>query len=468
MQQYKSKGYRPRDLITNAYARPEIEKVQLMTPLGVAADRYVACGCLQNPIYSSTALKKMLKSIATLYSHLTPFIPTPLPYHFRKSTSLTARALRGFPPLRLGAIIAGLLIPDVLTAEENDAGRPELFEPIWRLTELYRGASGAALESIAFTGRYQLDYANFDADEGHYEAWVVRRFRLGVKANMFESLTFHLEGDFDIQEADPFYKRLTDVSITWSPRDAFEFKVGKQSAMFTLDGATSSKQVLTIDRNNLSNLWFSEEYLPGATISGSSGKWRYSAGIFSSGSKSPEFGDFDGSGFLITAVGREFSDGHEDRQALLSLHYVYQDPDENNTFTAPHEHVVSLNFRYQAAKWGFRSDLAASDGYGAQSNLIGAVAMPFYNLSEKLQLVAQYTYLDSSDHNGLRLALYENRVESGRGDRYNEFYAGLNAYLYGHKFKFQTGIKSATMDDRAADGGRYRGWGWTSALRVSW
>jgi phosphate-selective porin OprO/OprP len=150
------------------------------------------------------------------------------------------------------------------------------------------------------------------------------------------------------------------------------------------------------------------------------------------------------------------------------LHYVYQDPDENNTFTAPHEHVVSLNFRYQAAKWGFRSDLAASDGYGAQSNLIGAVAMPFYNLSEKLQLVAQYTYLDSSDHNGLRLALYENRVESGRGDRYNEFYAGLNAYLYGHKFKFQTGIKFATMDDRAADGGRYRGWGWTSALRVSW
>ena len=43
---------------------------------------------------------------------------------------------------------------------------------------------------------------------------------------------------------------------------------------------------------------------------------------------------------------------------------------------------------------------------------------------------------------------------------------GINLLLYGHKLIWQNGVQYADMEDNAADGGRYDGWGFTSALRV--
>ena len=70
--------------------------------------------------------------------------------------------------------------------------------------------------------------------------------------------------------------------------------------------------------------------------------------------------------------------------------------------------------------------------------------------------------------NGVRLTRYENRVTAGRGDRYQDVYAGLNYYVHGHRLKAQTGLTYAHMRDRARDGGAYSGWTWTTALRLSW
>lgn len=74
--------------------------------------------------------------------------------------------------------------------------------------------------------------------------------------------------------------------------------------------------------------------------------------------------------------------------------------------------------------------------------------MSFYNLSERHQLVFRYTHIDSSGGNGIRFGRYENRIVSGRGDLYDEFYLGVNVYLYGHKLKWQTGLQRASMKDR--------------------
>ncbi len=96
--------------------------------------------------------------------------------------------------------------------------------------------------------------------------------------------------------------------------------------------------------------------------------------------------------------------------------------------------------------------------------------MPSYylNPSKTLQAVFRYTYLNSDGENGIRFARYENQITSGRCDEYNEFYAGLNWYLYGHKLKFQTGVQYTTASDGANDGGDYNGWGVTTGVRVSW
>jgi phosphate-selective porin OprO/OprP len=94
--------------------------------------------------------------------------------------------------------------------------------------------------------------------------------------------------------------------------------------------------------------------------------------------------------------------------------------------------------------------------------------MPYYNITPKLQAVARYTFIKSSDPNGVRFARYEDHVVSGKGDEYNEIYLGLNYYFYGHKLKLQTGVQYADMRDRANDGGGYSGWAWTTGLRISW
>ena len=76
--------------------------------------------------------------------------------------------------------------------------------------------------------------------------------------------------------------------------------------------------------------------------------------------------------------------------------------------------------------------------------------------------------LESDDPNGVQLATYENRVVTGRGDEYNELYAGANYYFYGHKLKLQSGVQVADMNDRANDGGAYSGVSWTTGIRVGW
>jgi phosphate-selective porin OprO/OprP len=147
---------------------------------------------------------------------------------------------------------------------------------------------------------------------------------------------------------------------------------------------------------------------------------------------------------------------------------VYQNPDPDNTFTKPFQHVVSLNFKYETGRWGFRSDLSAAAGYDNQSNLLGVTAMPFINVTEKLQVVGRYTFLDSPDANGIELAAYEDRVVPGRGDRFNELYLGVNYYFYGHQLKLQSSVQFADMRDLADDGGAYSGVSWTTGIRIGW
>ena len=94
--------------------------------------------------------------------------------------------------------------------------------------------------------------------------------------------------------------------------------------------------------------------------------------------------------------------------------------------------------------------------------------MPFVNVTNKFQVVGRYTFVDSDDLNAIRLATYESRLVTGRGDRYEEWYLGANYYVYGHRLKLQTGLQWANMDDRANDGGEYSGFAWTTGLRVGW
>ena len=357
-----------------------------------------------------------------------------------------------------------------LGAAESAAPEAEasLYDKIWRYTELYEGAENPVIQHLRFTGRFQLDYALLDADQGHHDEWNIRRFRLGLETKLFQDFTVHGEVDINPQEANPTYVRMTDMYVSWTESKGFRITAGKHSAPFTMDGSTSSRELITVDRSNLANnLWFPQEYFPGVSVSGSPGQWRYWAGIYSSGEANRNFGEFNGGVFVLTTLGYDFGKMLDAKQAVLAVNYVYNEQDENNSFTRSLQNVGSLNFSLDTGKWGVRTDLAGATGYLGQGDLWGGMLMPFYNITDKFQVVGRYTHLAGED-NSLRLALYENTIVSGRGDEYNEVYLGLNYYFYGHKLKLQTGVQYAEMKDHAGDGGAYRGWAWTTGLRISW
>jgi phosphate-selective porin OprO/OprP len=347
--------------------------------------------------------------------------------------------------------------------------RPSAYDRIWRFTEWYDDKTNPVVQRVLFSGRFQHEFAAIDADEGSLEEWNLRRLRLGPRITLFRTFTLHAEVELNPQERDPLYLRFTDFYLQWSRSARLAVTAGKHGVPFTMDGSTSSKELLAIDRSNLSgNIWFPQEYMPGVSVSGRLSPWIYRAGIYSPGGANREFGEFDGSFFTLGVLGYDFKDALDANEATLAGNYVYQRPDQNNTFTRQLEHIVSLNFKFDRDAWGLRTDVSAAGGYLGQSNLWGVMAMPFVNATDKLQIVGRYTWLDSDEANGVRLATYESRLVAGRGDRYTEFYLGANYYFYGHKLKLQTGLQHAEMEDRAGDGGAYSGLSWTTGLRIGW
>ncbi len=342
------------------------------------------------------------------------------------------------------------------------------YEEIWRHAGLYESDQGL-VKSFALSGRLQAEAAWFDADQGEFDDLLWRRFRFGFKSEFAGGWVAQLEGDFDLNEPiGDWYNRLTDAYIGWNPGREIDLRVLKHSAGFTLDGATSSKKLLTLQRNNVTNnLWFTSEYFSGISVTGLlDDRWHYRAGLFSADGDD-EIGTSEGGEFLLASIGYNWAKALDMKSAYLRLDYVSNDEEPGND-TPDFSDVMTLASKWEKGRWGLWTDLSAGRGYYDQSDIWGVALMPFYNQSELTQWVFRYTYMDSDEPNGLKPGRYERDIASGRGDEYNEVYAGLNLFFYGHKLKWQTGLQYTTMDDEADDGGEYEGWGLTTGLRLYW
>ncbi len=378
----------------------------------------------------------------------------------------------GLTSLCLGSSVRGAADPD----------GPDFLKNIFDAATLYENKDNPYLQKLSFTGRAQFDYVDVDGEgmrtgdlevqDLQRDVLKTRRLRAGIKAAFLQNFTAAVEFDFKPEEA-PIYNRLTEAYIGYKYSDAFGVKVGKQTMSFTLDGSTSSRELLTIDRNNLSNnLWFSYGFLPGVTFSGKIGNWVYNTGVYTQGDATKELGDFNAGTSWLATGGYDFSSALGSQEALLTLNYVYNEPTDTGAtlFTNRNlENIGSLNFRYFKDDFGFQTDLSAAQGYGSQPNLWGFAVMPYYNFTPCFQGVLRYTLVDSNGDNGVRYGGYESDLHIGaKGDFYQEIYAGLNYYFYGHKLKVQTGLAFIDMEDAAHDGGQFNGLSFQTGLRMYW
>jgi phosphate-selective porin OprO/OprP len=159
----------------------------------------------------------------------------------------------------LSTVLLALLTAATAAAQAaGAAAEPSAYDTIWqRFTQLYKDDDNRVVQQVLFSGRFQHDLVALNADEGEHEESNIRRVRLGPRITFLRSYLFHAEVEINPQERDPFYVRFTDLYVQWSRNSRLAVTVGKQGVPFTLDGATSSKELITIDRSNLANtIWF--------------------------------------------------------------------------------------------------------------------------------------------------------------------------------------------------------------------
>jgi phosphate-selective porin OprO/OprP len=321
--------------------------------------------------------------------------------------------------------------------------------------------------SVALSGRLQGDSVSVNSSDGDFDDTTWRRLRFGMKAKINHDITVHVEGDFNLNE-NAEYQRLTDAYVAWNINDKQKIKVLKQGVGFTVDGATSSKKLLTLERNNLSNnLWFSAEYFTGISVEGTNNKQiKYKAGIYANDGND-ELSQFDASYFTLLSLTFQDDNPNFWQHSEYHVDYVYNEKDALAN-TRDFEHIVSVSGKFNRANWHLVSELAAGKGFDEQDNVWGLVIMPYYQLTPNWQLVGRYTMIKGNGDNSVRLGRYESRAVSGRGDQYHELYSGVNYYLNGHKLKLQLGAKYTGMADHADDGGKFTGWSINSGLRLYW
>lgn len=376
------------------------------------------------------------------------------------------------------AFAAALVFSSAISASAQSAAQqtPSTYEKVWaKVTDLYNDKQNPVVQRVLFTGRWQHDLAIVDTDARTYNESNIRRVRFGPRITFFRDYLFHAELEVNPQERNPFYVRFTDLYVAWQKNPKSVIQVGKQSIPFTQEGATSSKELITIDRSNLANnIWFTQEYMPGVSLSGRSAPWIYRAGVYSAGERNRELGRFNGGMFTLLLAGYDFGKNLGVREATLTANYLYIHPERdltsaqlNNLFAKKFDHVASAHFKLEQPKWGFRGDVSKTSGYSNQADILGTMAMPYYNFTAKWQAVFRYTLLDS-ERNGLALNIYENKLLSGRGDRYTEEYVGVNYFIYGHRLKIQAGLQFEDMRDAANDGGAFSGTSFTTGFRVGW
>jgi phosphate-selective porin len=159
----------------------------------------------------------------------------------------------------------------VTVAVHSGNGQNSSYDEIWDKVVLYENKDSSVIQKFTLTGRLQADYHSFenDVDGSSDDDSQWRRFRFGFKAGLFGGVTLHSEANMNLNQPEPLYRNLTDTYLSWSTDTGIKIKVGKQSAPFTLHGSTSSKKLYTLERGKIArNIWFTNEYFTGASLSG--------------------------------------------------------------------------------------------------------------------------------------------------------------------------------------------------------
>jgi hypothetical protein len=346
------------------------------------------------------------------------------------------------------------------------------FNKTWSLATLYKNKENPVIQKLAFTGRYHGQYGWLDSDQGNDDDWENRRFRLGLNAQLFQDFELKAEMFGDLNSGGDFYEGFTEVFLAWKPDDAFNLTVGKQKPRFSLDWSTTSREILTFERNIMINN-FGIDYETGVSVSGKVGNFSYFTGFFNNDVGSPggesEFGDLGGGFSYVASASYDLKDVTGLEKTVLRGDFLHSEHDGEDDLLTKFDNGLAASVALKQGRLGLTAETVY--GEGDKGDLWGFYLTPSWDITKKLQVVARYTYAQSGDDVLRAQSRYERRApdltDGGNGDTYNAGYLGINYFLYGHKLKLMTGVEFSNMDG-GSDGGDFDGVTGLAGVRIYW
>ncbi len=388
------------------------------------------------------------------------------------------------------AVLAGgsLSAGDLGKAVVNDKMPIEAksFCDIFEKNTLYEG--DGYIKKVKLKGRYQAQWISQSEDDtliatgrettNGYHEMEHRRFRLGTEISMANDLK--LVASMNISDGagglgshgltrGVFFDDWDELYIEWAPSKTNYVLVGKAKQKITIENETSSTKILTFERSAITNSVISNKpwgiavgfealglnHEVGAWISGGD-RDGDTARVGEAAGERWDIADFDSRGSLTYRATAEITE-------QIEGHFDYQFTNNSNGTRNPQgssdvnlgsefEHVVALGTKSEFGQIGLITDLiygGNSVGHGGNAvrggalpagyDTWGLVIMPTYDITDKLQLVARYAYMEQGREQRPQRFDVRKHVED-----YHTLYAGLNYYVCGDNLKVMAGYEYAT------------------------
>ncbi len=364
---------------------------------------------------------------------------------------------------------AALTLLSAATAgTSSHAGKGPIVDPVvkeesacdqlWSFATLYKNDQNPFLEELSLIGRYQGQYYSVDGDSHNDSDWENRRFRLGLKASLFDKhLTFKGEMYSNLIQDEDFYAGLKNFNLSYKFSEAFNITVGKFEPNFGYYYSKSDTLLNLFERSALINQ-FKDEYATGVNIFGKVDKLGYYASV-TSNTPDKEFGTFDGGWAAVAGISYDVKDMVGTEKAVWHLDYMHSEHDVKDTVFTGFDNGLSTYLELKQGDLGLTAEVLA--GFG-NSNTVGFMIEPTYDITKQLQLVGRYQLAFAEDATGLAPnKRYESKVGAAKGDVYNAVYGGVN-YFICQKFKLMAGVEYANMS------GGDSTLTWLGGVRIFW
>lgn len=389
--------------------------------------------------------------------------------------------------ITLGALQAGDFEGAIIDDKAPVSASPWTVCNLFDNTTLYEG--DGFIRDVSFTGRYHGQYISQTENESGttngFHNWQHRRARLGFDIEFAGDLK--LVSSINVSDGSGssfgftrgvFFNHWDELYLKWEPDDDTYITFGKTKQKITMENMESSKRILTIERSQIVNEVVAADYpwqllfgfnllgidhelgasVTGADLDSTGERWKWldpdSRGSLSYRGNLPVS---DSTklyfGYLFTNNSSGFADAAGSADSDQASQY---------------EHLAHLGTKSEWGSLGLVTDLIyaanreASGPIPAGDDTWGVVFLPYYNLTDKLQFVAKYSYMDSG-----RQQRYQRYFTRQYVDGYHTLYAGLNYYLCGHKLKLMGGYEYASGDEFST-GAEIDSSSWVLAVRTYW